>query len=121
MIDLADYGIVHGIPSSRRDRWPLLVVSAGWFGLTIVTATGSDSVDGQVWSILAFIIGVIGVVFFVRGGAGIRKLSAAATIAYGTARSIAYGVQQIFSPIAVWAIVAGLALIAYRTSVRHDT
>ena len=117
---IGDHRLVLGVPSARSDRWPLLIVTFGWGTLSALTFAELAGRDGAGWAIISAGIGVLTFSFWLRGGALPRKAAAASTIAFGVARSVTYAADDIWSPVAVWTIVAGLALIAYRTSIRQD-
>ncbi len=112
--------IILGVPSRRADRWALLIVTVGWGLLAAFTFAGIAGRSGAGWAILAAVIAGITFAFYITGYRCLRKLSAASTIAFAIARSADYATDNTWGPLAVWMIVAGLALVAYRASVRHD-
>lgn len=111
---------VMGIPSKRSERWPLLIVVSGWLLLSMLTFTGVAGRSGMGWAVISLGIAIVTFDLFWTGSALPRKAAAASTIAFGVARSADYLMDDIKGPMAVWIIVSGLALVAYRSSVRQD-
>ena len=106
--------------SGRSERWPLLIVVVGWLMLGSFTFAGLAGRSGDGWALIAILISVLTLSFWWTGHPGLRRLTAAATIAFGLVRSADYLVDGNRGPVSVWIIVAGLALSAYQISVRRD-
>lgn len=103
----------------RRDRWPLLIVVAGWAVLVAAALAyggGPGIVDPVVWSFGSLTAAGTALRLWWSPSREARVWTVATGSVVGAARSVAYIAVGAWSPLGVWLIVIGLLILAFRSA-----
>ena len=104
-------------PTGRSDRWPILIVAAGWTTLAVAGlfgGAGPDALRPIVWIVLATIVAGGCLWVFVASTPQSRRFTMSVALVVAAARSAAYIDQGAWNALGVWMIVVGTSFSAYK-------
>lgn len=106
-----------------KRHWTRGFTGFAWLWLAYLTADDISTIDPSfldsgVWAVGATVIGTLTLLHWAVGGFSLRYAITFATLVYAISRGWSYLAVGIWAPFAIWMIVLGLTLSAYRATLR---